>query len=219
MNAFLKTRNFFARKHLSLLYFLLICFISGNLVSCGGGGGSKINKSIIVNTIGLKKKYIEQSSNIVREKYDLLHQNGNEKCVFYKTIENKKFVNPYPFVWDEQKYFLSCWLGGNLWSGGVGIFDSKGRLMTFLETPRYCTGAIAMPITIKGQNDSLAVFILQQATSRSSTLFLLNSGWDIIYKEYLGKGKCLGKSLTKNKGFLLIEEAPDRKNEIEWIYF
>lgn len=220
MNIVLKTRSVIFKTYLLILYVLLFCFIIlGDLSSCGGGGGYKVNKRIIVNTIGINKETIILSNNTVQEKYDLLYKNGNDKFVFYRTIQNKQFVNQYSFVWNRHKYFVACLLGGDQWSGGVGIFDFEGMLLKFIETPRYCTGAIAMPVTIVDQDDMLAIFILQQTTSRSSTLFILDSKWDIAYKEYLSKGKWFGKMNKRNKGFILVEEDPDRKSEIAWFYF
>jgi hypothetical protein len=197
------------------LYFIVIFTIFG----CGGGGGYSLKKKIVVNDARLKKQSVEIINNEVQVKKKLLYKNGNKRFHFYANINNKEYVNPYYFTWDDHQYIIACWLGGSQWSGGVGLFDADKNLLSFIKTPRYCTGAIAMPVTINKKDDLLAIFILQQTTSRSSTLLLLDHEWNITYKEYLGKGKWFGKLHKNDKGFILVDELPDRKNENIWFYY
>lgn len=66
----------------------------------------------------------------------------------------------------------------------VSIMDSTNRIVRKLELPRYSTDVHAFEIVFAGHR-YLVVGVSQHFTSNTSTLFILDDEFDIVYKEHL----------------------------------
>ena len=66
--------------------------------------------------------------------------------------------------------------------------------MAVLELPRASRKAGCLEIRGSEGQRLLAVYVDQQATSRSSTLFLLSESLEVVYTEYLAGAKWMAKS-------------------------
>lgn len=90
-----------------------------------------------------------------------------------------KYYYSRMFVFDDKDYKLAVPI-----TYRVSIFDSKNTLVAKLRVPRYSTDAHAFEVVVNGRS-MLVVYVDQQATSHSSTLFILNDRFDVVYKEHL----------------------------------
>lgn len=144
-----------------------------------------------------------ESSRIIYATHNIdLNGTGKNSLVFLdesgQTIQvirldtGKYFRKDYYYfslvTFKENEYII-----GSPIDKGLGIFDLSGELIAYLDTPRYTTYGVGLEL--KGENEKplLAIFAEQQATSNSSTLFILNDNWEVVYKEYLPGGEWIAK--------------------------
>ena len=93
----------------------------------------------------------------------------------------------------------------------VTLIDSNDKLVKRIEIPRYPINAGALELIDQNNKSYLAVYVAQQATSHSSTLFILNESMEVVYKEHLLGAQWMAKE-TADKGQNLIVSA-----ETKWI--
>ena len=80
-----------------------------------------------------------------------------------------------------------------------------------LELPRYSRSAAAIELAGKNGTKYLALYVDQQATSHSSTLFIISDDWKVIYKEHLLGAKWISKEATTYGDNLLVSA------ETQWL--
>ena len=187
---------------------VLICLFS--LQGCGGGGGFAVREKTLVNSINIHKVHIDNHPNLL-SKRALLFWNGLEfdEVIRTKSFKagNKEYENPIHVEWQGNHYNIACSKSGSTFHGGIGIFDSNDHLIMHLETPRYTTGIVALQLT--GQisfRSFLAICVKQQSTSKSSTLFILDENFVVVYKEYLGEVDWAGKGYEASVMYLHISD-------------
>jgi hypothetical protein len=91
----------------------------------------------------------------------------------------KKYYFSREFVFDSKSYKIAIPI-----THQVSIFDSNGTLVTKLKLPRYSRDAYAFEL-ISNKRRMLIVWVEQQGTSHSSTLFILDENFSVVYKEHL----------------------------------
>ena len=98
-----------------------------------------------------------------------------------------------------------------------------------LLLPRYPIECFAFPIILKNEN-FLVVYIQQQATSHSSTLFVLDKNFDIQYEEHLLGAKAVGYGTSEKYGIFFVVKSedfwfsngvdkPEVKINGDWMYY
>jgi hypothetical protein len=117
----------------------------------------------------------------------ILNESGNtEQLIRLNT--GKYFRKDYYYfslvTYKENEYII-----GSPLDKGLAIFNFNGELITYLKTPRYTTYGVGLELKGENKKSLLAIFAEQQATSHSSTLFILNNNWEVVYKEYLPGGE------------------------------
>jgi hypothetical protein len=164
-------------------------FLGIALPSCyyGGGGGIEYPLEISVNEVDIIKKNLgdarwsPKAEKILGNdigKYNVLNfGEGKIEAEFRSGWD--KYYNSRNFAFDTKEYKVSIPM--DEW---VSIFGSGDELLKKLEIPRYSTDAHAFEVVADGTK-MLVVYVSQQTTSSSSTLFVLNEEFDVIYKEHL----------------------------------
>jgi hypothetical protein len=157
----------------------------------GGGHGKYYPPGIKTNSIEVSKvdltgKLVEgRSSKSVLgsdiDKYRILtfpyYPNNPPDDEFRAGL--KKYYYSREFVFDSKSYKIAIPL-----THQVSIFDSNGKLVTKLKLPRLSSDAYAFEL-ISNKRRMLIVYVEQQATSHSSTLFILDEKFSVVYKEHL----------------------------------
>lgn len=121
----------------------------------------------------------------------ILNESGHTEQIISLNIGKYFRKNYYYFslvTFNENEYIIGSPLDKRL-----TIFNFKGELITYLKTPRYTTYGVGLELKGENEKSMLAIFAEQQATSNSSTLFILNNNWEVVYKEYLLGGEWVAK--------------------------
>lgn len=93
----------------------------------------------------------------------------------------------------------------------------NGSYVKRFSLPRYPTRHIAQEIENPKGDKFLMLWVDQQATSHSSTLFIIDSNWQIKYKEYLLGALWLAFPKERPiKSFILAPDTHWRPND-EWL--
>lgn len=86
----------------------------------------------------------------------------------------------------------------------ISILNKDLNVIKKLKTPRPARDAIAIQLNHPEQSSYLAVLIDQRGTSHSSTLYILDSTYNIVYKEHLLGAHWISKVNEKNGDDLLV---------------
>lgn len=188
---------------------LIICMLI--TVACGGGGGEYFPPMISVDEIGIIKEEIKDS--VIKDQDKLvLSISLNSEPQKDKYIGGTKYYHFADFQYNKKKYVL-----GIPYDTYISILDSKGKVIKKLDTPRYSTNAKAIELVGKQNGKYLAIYISQQTTSHSSTLFILNDKFDVMYKEHLLGALWMAKEQGKNGDNLLVSAETKWIPKDEWI--
>lgn len=194
-------------KNLWRVIFLVITLI---LAGCGGGGGKYYPPSISLNSKGiLKTPFVEE-------------RNGDFKIIF---IEDVKVDVSDDFFVNGERYYSSKYIKFNNkefriaipLANWISITTSESEIVTKLATPRYATDAVAVELKGKKEESFLAILIEQQATSHSSTLYVLDTSFRPIYKEHLLGANWISKIKSQCGDQLLVGTEDKWRPEDQWI--
>lgn len=160
---------------------IAICLFAG----CGGGGGVYYPPETAINTIDLHKIELSQTGISSYERqffpvaYDELH-------LWDKVIEEGQKIFGSSGYFQEVNFLgVEYYLHSNYYFHGVDfIRKNEMKKVLLLPVPRYVYAFSAFEITM-GNRMFLVVYVEQQATSHSSTLFVIDSQLKIVYQEHL----------------------------------
>jgi hypothetical protein len=175
-------------------HYIFIVLLCSTLINCGGGGGKYFPPQIAINKIGLKKQEIKFPNGIFENK------------ILLELDLNREFPEYFDFTLKNKAYKLAFH-----YKNFVAIVDSNNKIIMRIEIPRYPTNAGALELIDQNNKSFLAVYVDQQASSHSSTLFILNDSMEILYKEHLLGALWMAREKT-GKGHNLIVSA-----ETKWI--
>ena len=181
------------------------------IVSCGGGGGEYYPPEIAIDKIGVVKEEIRPDDIADITKHDLENLPNLTKDKEEDISGNTGYCFRH-FSFKNENYKIG--IGASSW---VSIIDTDGKYIKVLETPRYTNNARAVELIGKNGQRVLAIYIEQQATSHSSTLYLLSEEWDILYKEHLLGAKWIAKEKTDLGDNLIISAETKWRPNKEWI--
>ena len=188
-------------KHITT-FSICACFLFS--CSVGGGGGKYYPPQISINEIGVTKAEIQESTINDKAKIDVEDQKHLIKDESYIKKEKYYYFRGFNFVGRQYRVGIPL----HPW---VSIIDSADNVVLKLELPRYSRSAAAIELVGKNGTKYLAVFVDQQATSHSSTLFLISDDWKVIYKEHLLGAKWISKEASKYGDNLLVSA------ETQWL--
>ena len=199
-------KHFFYKIKFIITLFFLACFIS-----CGGGGGKYYPPKIVLNKIGIVKEEINPQQIEINNKLILENDSQLEKEP-EKYISGVKYYYFYKFRFMEKEYKIGIPI-----KNWVSIIDSDNKIIKNLETPRYTRNAAAIELSGKNNQRLLAVYIDQQATSHSSTLFILSHNWEVLYQEHLLGAQWMSKETSPKGDNLIIAAENMWRPKSEWM--
>ena len=203
-------------------------FIIVVIAGCGGGGGQYYPPRTAVNIIGLKKLELAKSNLEKYSKkffpitYEKTRKREEVRSLAFKRFGKERYFSEFYF--NEKTYCLQ------LWDSKPRITDHKGnKVFKSLEIPRYGFCCSAFSIYFENK-EYLVAYIEQQSTSHSSTLFVLDREFNIVYKEHLLGAVAIGVGTSEKHGDCIILEHEDfwfpngldkpRVNvNGEWVYY
>lgn len=178
-----------------ILFALLVLSIAG----CTRGGGTYYSPHIAIPSKHISKApfyegyfdeenriYIADSKREVNFADDL---SINGDTYYYTRI----------FFFNQKKNILAIPL--KHW---ISIINKDLNVIKKLKTPRPARDAIAIQLSHPEQSSYLAILIDQRGTSHSSTLYILDSAYNTVYKEHLLGAHWISKINKKNGDELLI---------------
>lgn len=178
-------------------------------MGCGGGGGKYYPPQVAINKIGVVKQEINEvgpTDRLFLNSQEQLEK-GNER---YIQLAKYYYFRKFDFI--HKQYTLAIPI--NNW---VSIIDSSNRIVIKLDTLRYTRNAAAIELVGKNGQKLLAIYIDQQATSHSSTLYILSEKWDILYKEHLLGAEWMAKESSPNGDNLIIAAEKKWIPKDKWI--
>jgi len=211
------------------------------LASCvGGGGGIRLSKRVVIKNIVLQKSKIAYREDF-RTKRELLFWNAKidksaseserslRRAEIRKETRDSKFKAnnsctyfvPVQFAWRNKEYKIACDTEGGSRRGAYAILDLKNNVVVHVKTPRYTTGAVVLPIKSKDNKSHLVVLIKHQTTSRSSSLFIFDENFGMVYKEYLGEVPWIAADDNSQNIFYICSShcnSQDCRNRELWKY-
>jgi hypothetical protein len=188
-----------------------LIFIILLIIACGGGGGKYYPPQIVINKIGLTKEEIKSTKTNFKAKV-ILEVDLDREDTPNKYIKGVQYYYFSDFQFKNEKYKLAVPI-----KNFISIIDSKGEVIKKLETPRYTTNAAAFELIDSSETRYLAVFIEQQATSHSSTLYILNDHMEIVYKEHLLGALWMAIENSKNGENLIVSAETQWIQKNKWI--
>lgn len=174
------------------LFLVILIFI---VASCGGGGGIPLDRKLLVNSIGMYRSIIASDGQYENKIYlQFWNSDQPHSMETFRRVVNSKFTGnnlvkyelPVKFIWRNNEYKIACGSKGGPHFGSFAILNIKNEVMVHVETPRYTTGTVVLPVR-NDYGDYLVALIKHQTTSRSSSLFIIDEGFKIVYKEFLGE--------------------------------
>lgn len=196
---------------MNIRIFITALLVGAALSGCylGGGGGKYYPQGVSVGTIEVSKTDLKGTRRNVSaqrvlggdiDRYNILRFESDPPDDEFRAGLLKYYYSRM-FVFDDENYKLAVPI-----TNRVSIFDSKNTLVAKLRVPRYSTDAHAFEVAADGRS-MLVVYVDQQATSHSSTLFILNDKFDIVYKEHLLSGHWIAAPVDRNlSGFVVAAD-------------
>ena len=180
---------------IALHYFLISCG------SWGGGGGVYYPPKIAINTIKLQKIPLPQTVEVHKMPFpsyeELSTAHDKARKLSLDTIGKELWIC-------QQQHFQ----GQDLIlardkSNTINIYDANSKVIKSLHTPRYAREIRACRIFLASQ-EYLVIFIDQQSTSHSSTIFVLDQNFEIQYQEHLLGAEALAYGHSKEYGNFFV---------------
>lgn len=196
---------------MSFKLIILAVELSFVLIGCGGGGGEYYPPIVVIDNMNVTKEEIPTTQVDVRAKI-ILEVDLERKPENEKHIEGVKYYYFSHFDFKNQKYLLAVPL-----DDFVSIIDPEGKVVKKMITPRYATNAAAVELFGNKNGRFLAIYIAQQATSHSSTLYILNEKFEIAYKEHLLGALWMAKESSEMGDNLIISAERKWMPKDKWI--
>ncbi len=189
----------------------LLCtlFFLGALVVLPGCGRGYLTPKIAVNTIDLQKVELSKSGITAYER-QFFPVTYDDRFLREKvTREGEKIFGTSGYFQEVQFLGNEYYLHKNYYFMYVDIIrKSDMKRVLYLSTPESANEFAAFPITM-GDRNYLAVYVSQRATSNSSTFFVVDSQFKIVYKEHLLRAKEVGFTHSDRYGNCVVLKSRD----------
>lgn len=191
---------------------LLLLAVSTLISGCspGGGGGSYYAPRVALNPMKIERHAFVHSPLTLTNR----HEVPAKVDVDYsddRYIGGAKYRRFREVAFDGKSYTLAMPLDNS-----IAVIDSSDRKVVTLRTPRYARYALAVELTHPRSEPFLAVLIEQQATSHSSTLYILDSRLKPVYKEHLLGAIWIAKAPSSDGDILFVSTEDKWLKDGRW---
>ena len=200
--------------HLTNRIILLTIIIS--CVGCGGGGGRYYRLETPINNIGVKQvKLCDTSNNEYEKQFFPVAYEEREKSS--AVIEKSREVfDGYEVYFREVKFNNIDYYVKESRSFSIITFEpsiqiikkSDMSVVGGVRTPRSVSEFATFPMKFNHQ-EYLVIYVEQRATSHSSTLFILDSNFNVVYQNHLLGAEEIGFGNTNEYGNYFVIKSED----------
>ncbi len=189
-----------------LLYLTLLLF------SCGGGGGEYYAPNVSINKINVIKQQASNSDMLALEKLSLERNSDRESKE--RIIRGDKYYYFSEFQFENKNFMLAIPI-----KNFITIIDSNEKIVKKLTTPKYTIEAKALSLRSKQNERYLSILVQQQTTSHSSTLYILDKNFTVVYKEHLLSAFWMAKKKSSSGDELIVSTENRWKPQLQenWI--
>jgi hypothetical protein len=194
------------------MFIVLVLYL--NFSGCGGGGGVYYPPQNKTNNIFLCKVPLSRSPGITYNKqfFPVGYKNLKEKTTVLDSAQK---------IFDEEVYYTEVEFNGEgyylkscksfSFSFGSPIRILRKDTLEFISEIRVPRGVNEIAaFDIKLQNSEyLAVYVEQRSTSHSSTFFILDSDFAIVYQEHLLGAEEFGYGFSQEYGNFIVVKSED----------
>jgi len=214
------------RQCCSILLLPLFLLLPG----CGGGGGVYYPPETAINTIDLHKIELSQAeiSSYQRQFFPVAYADIHLRGKMEK--EGEKIFGTSGYFQKVNFLGVEYYLHKSYYFRGVNLIRKNDmEKVLYLSVPRNIYAFSAFEITM-GNRVFLVVYVQQQPTSHSSTLFVIDQQFNIVYQEHLlgaleigyanslKYGNCI---VLKSDNFWFPNGTDNPRVEIngDWLYY
>ncbi len=182
------------------VFLFLLFLISG----CGGGGGTYYQLETPINTIDLHKVELSKT-NIETYTKSFFPVSYSDSKLRDKQVEKGEKIFGTSGYFQEVNYLgQNYYLHSNSFFMGVDIIRSSDmKKVGLLTVPRSVFEFASFSLAIENEV-FLVVYVEQRATSHSSTLFIVDSHFKIVYQEHLLGAEEIGYTHSDKYGNCII---------------
>lgn len=208
------------------LFLFLLTFQLG----CGGGGGVYYPPEIAINTINLDKVELSKTGITSYEKQFFPVSYDAHLLAREQTEKGRKIFDDYGYFQEVKFLGTDYYLHKSYYFVYINIIrKSDMKKIIELPTPRGIDLFSSFPIMMHNE-EFLVVYVQQRATSHSSTLFVIDAQFKIVYKEHLLGAIEIGYTHSAKYGNCIILKSEDSwfpngidKPEVfingDWLYY
>ena len=201
----------YKKLRFSLVFFTIAVslFFSYGCGSWGGGGGIYFQPQVSINSINVEKIRLDATSiknyhkaffPVKYSERDDTHKVWNEG---YKKFGKDVYFQEINF--HGTNYYIK-----QSASFSIEIIRKKDMklISDVIKCPRYIYVFAVFVIKFNTQ-EYLAIYVKQQPTSHSSTFFLLNSDFKIVYEDHLLGAEEIGTAFSEKFGNGIVVKSED----------
>jgi hypothetical protein len=189
----------------------VVSFLSCGFLSCGGGGGVYFPPQVSINEIGLRQiKFHDENVTGYHKQFF--------PVAYSERTDMDKIVNAGKELFGKYCYFQEVNFNGTdyyvkesrCWFNDIEIIRKQDMhiVSDAINCPRYIYAFSSFVINFDSQ-EYLVIYVRQQPTSHSSTLFLLNSEFQIVYQEHLLGALEIGTAFSEKFGQCFVIKSED----------
>lgn len=176
----------------------------------GGGGGRYYTPEIALNPWQIERLSFDAPPGNLVDREDVPSQSSVDDSDD-RIIGGDKYYDFRRESFQGENYTLAVPIAN--W---IAVLDPAGEVIAKLKTPRYTRYAVGIELTRSESESVFAILIDQQASSHSSTLYILDSNFTPIYKEHLLGAKWIGKMPSADGDVLYISTEEKWLQDDEW---
>ena len=195
---------------MKIINFLVLPAIFLCITGCGGGGGKYFAPSVTLNSYGITKISFTDYTLGIEHRVTIQRQRMVDSSDD-RDVEGHRYYYFRNIMFQGNRYVFAIPLAK--W---ISILTPDDNIVIKLKTPRYTTDAVAVELTHPRLKPFLAVLINQQATSHSSTLYILDDTFTPIYTEHLLGAYWISKITSPEGDVLLVSCEGKWRPDGEW---
>ena len=196
--------NLQVRSVMNIIKFVSLALCLPILIGCGGGGGQYYPPKVSLNTIGINKEPLSKDKSYLKVFFPIAYDLQSESDKIY---ENAKSIFGYSchystFTLNDHSFYVE------IDYSHIYIKNEELKLIKELRLPRSGFECCSFEYEIAGDK-YVVIYVEQRSTSHSSTLFILDSKFKVVYQEHLLGAEEIGRGNSMEYGNYIVIKSED----------